>query len=132
MKIVNVNALIIRDNKLLLAREKGHKLYLLPGGGVEKGESLEEALCRELKEELGVNVTRNDISRFEEFSGPTQGRKFVRVMHVFKVDLKEKPRPSGEVEELRWVSLSGSAALSLEWIFKHRIIQKLQTEKIMF
>lgn len=47
-------AVIIRDDKLLLTKQWDG--YSLPGGGVDKGESLEQALERELKEETNLDV----------------------------------------------------------------------------
>lgn len=52
--------LIIRDHKiLLLERTKSTEpvFYVLPGGGVEAGETPEQAAIRELHEELGVDIT---------------------------------------------------------------------------
>lgn len=51
--------IIIRDGKiLLLHRHKyGRRYYLVPGGGVEEGETVEEAAVREAREETGLDVT---------------------------------------------------------------------------
>ena len=43
---------IIRENRLLVLEEGDQQLYLMPGGRPEAEESLEQALSRELKEEL--------------------------------------------------------------------------------
>lgn len=53
-----VRAIIIDDNKLLtIKRTKGDNVYFVfPGGGIEPGESVVDALKRECLEELGVNV----------------------------------------------------------------------------
>jgi 8-oxo-dGTP diphosphatase len=50
-----VGALVETDGRVLLIREDGR--WLLPGGAVEPGESHEEALVRELREETGLDVT---------------------------------------------------------------------------
>lgn len=50
-----VGALCTDDDSVLLIREDGQ--WLLPGGGVEPGESREEALVREMHEETGVDAT---------------------------------------------------------------------------
>ena len=51
---IGIYAIIIRDNKILLARHWDG--YSMIGGGVEKGESLEDAFVREVKEETGLDV----------------------------------------------------------------------------
>jgi ADP-ribose pyrophosphatase YjhB (NUDIX family) len=53
---IRVSALLRWRDRLLLCRHEkpGKQYWLLPGGGVEAGESLVEALHRELREELGI------------------------------------------------------------------------------
>jgi len=54
-----VSAAIVRDGKVLVvrrARKPALNLYTLPGGGVEIGETLSEAVTREVREETGLNV----------------------------------------------------------------------------
>src|ERR1700761_2768357 len=54
-----VSAAIFRDGRVLIvrrARPPAHGLYTLPGGGVELGETLEEAVIREVLEETALEV----------------------------------------------------------------------------
>lgn len=50
---------IIKDNKILILRriKNGEEYFVIPGGSVEKGESVKEAVVREMKEELSLDIT---------------------------------------------------------------------------
>ena len=58
-----VKAFIVRDGKILIVKERVKRhgeetiIYDLPGGGVEPGENLHEALRREVMEEVGLNIS---------------------------------------------------------------------------
>ena len=60
MKIVNVAAAIIEQGGKVLATQRGHGDFVggweFPGGKIEQGETPEEALVRELHEELGITI----------------------------------------------------------------------------
>ncbi len=53
-----VAAVIIEDNKILLMRriKEGQEYFVFPGGGIEGNESVEDAIIREVKEELSLDV----------------------------------------------------------------------------
>jgi 8-oxo-dGTP diphosphatase len=57
--MVRVSGIIMQGDTLLLIahRKKGDIYWLLPGGGVRRGESLAEALSREFMEELSITIT---------------------------------------------------------------------------
>lgn len=58
MPTIRVAGLLVRDDTILMV-EQGRgdeRYYLLPGGGVQFGETLSDALRRELREELGLRV----------------------------------------------------------------------------
>lgn len=62
--IVGVGAVVVRDGAVLLVQRAGEPLkgqWTLPGGAVELGETLTEALQRELREETGLEVRVLDL-----------------------------------------------------------------------
>lgn len=68
---VRVMGIYLRNGEVLLLKHKGlndqNELWLPPGGGLEFGESLEECLQREFKEELNVEVEVGEFLFFHEF-----------------------------------------------------------------
>lgn len=78
---VRVAGIIIDDNKLLLiAHKKNDSIYwLLPGGGVDYGESLEEALKREFLEELNVHVTVGKPAMLSDSIDPDGERHIINI-----------------------------------------------------
>jgi len=105
--VITVAAAIIQHNQLtLLTRRKpdAHlgNLWEFPGGKVEPGESLPEALQRELREELGIGV-----EVLEEFYATTHHYSTRSVdLHFFKCRIVEGEPRALEVAEFRWVNSS--------------------------
>ena len=54
----SAKALIIKDGKMaaIKIRDAGEEWYIMPGGGQEAEETLNEAVCREVSEELGIAI----------------------------------------------------------------------------
>jgi 8-oxo-dGTP diphosphatase len=64
-----VSAAIFRDGRVLIVRRgrpPAHGLYTLPGGGVELGETLEEAIKREAREETGLEIAPLELVGFRQ------------------------------------------------------------------
>jgi mutator protein MutT len=103
--IIDVVAAVIRRAGTLLITQRLDNVHLagmweFPGGKVEAGESFEEALQREIGEELGIAIGVLDEFFTVEHDYPT---KSVR-LHFFNCAIREgEPEPLG-VADLRWVS----------------------------
>jgi nucleoside triphosphatase len=59
-------AIIENDGKILLNKMRTTQKYYLPGGGVDIGEKLEEALTREVMEETGIEIEIKELMGFKE------------------------------------------------------------------
>ncbi len=82
-----VRALIIKNRKILVCQTTGRGYYFLPGGHVEFGETMQEALRRELDEELEAKVVRSQfIGGFENLF-EQDGQKKHEVSFIFQVDI---------------------------------------------
>ncbi len=98
-----VAAIIERDGRVLICqrtREQAHPLqWEFPGGKVEAGESPDDALARELEEELGIMGTRGEeITRYE-FTYP--GRRPVTLIFMRVREFAGEPR-NLIFNEMRW------------------------------
>jgi mutator protein MutT len=98
-----VAAIIRRDDQILITKRPDNVhlagLWEFPGGKVESGESLPAALEREIREELGVEIT---VDR-EYFSVEHEYPEKSVHLHFFDCTiLRGEPQPL-EVADLRWV-----------------------------
>jgi 8-oxo-dGTP diphosphatase len=92
-----VAAIIRNGNKLLLTKEileNGKEYWIFPGGGVKFGENLEEAIKREIKEELGMEIEVQKFVGFKEAIFPKYNYHslifFFLVKPLGKFSVKEK------------------------------------------
>lgn len=104
---VSIKALIIDKNKILLVKEWDDEWWSFPGGGIEHGESIQQALYREITEELGINP--KDIkSNFEIIhTGIGEVVEKLPMTNLFvRVDIPaDKIKPTRDVIEYKWFTL---------------------------
>lgn len=109
--MVAVGAIAVRDGCLLMvrrARDPGGGLWSLPGGRVERGELLEEAVTREVREETGVEVTVRTLAGIFEVVGDPH---YVVLDFLAEPAGDAPPRAAQDAAEARWVPLDDVAAL---------------------
>lgn len=93
---VGVRAILIKNNKILLVKHTYSDQWFLPGGGLKKGEKLENAIKRELNEELGVEV--NEINLHGAYQNFYEGKRDYII--VFKTENFEIfPKKDQEIEQ---------------------------------
>ena len=90
------------QGKVLFARTRGQALAYTVGGKVKEGETDEEALIREVKEETGVDLIPESIRFYFLFQGPCHGyvEGTLLKMLCFTADFIGTPTPCGEIEQL--------------------------------
>ncbi len=87
-----VDGILQKEGKILLIKRAGrtfHNYWALPGGIVEEGETVEEALTREMIEEVGVEVTLLDI--LGVYSKPNRDPREHTISVVFICEYSGKP-----------------------------------------
>mmetsp|Transcript_6893 Transcript_6893/g.9005 ORF Transcript_6893/g.9005 Transcript_6893/m.9005 type:complete len:181 (-) Transcript_6893:282-824(-) len=97
---------LVRDRKQLVARSKGKTAFFTPGGKREGTETDEEALCRECKEELTVDLIQSTIRPYGVFSAQAFGKPEGTMVRLtcYSADYQGTLCPNEEIEELRWIT----------------------------
>ncbi len=96
------------DKQILSTRSKGKNKYYIPGGKREDGETDAQALSREIKEELSVELHINSLGFIGIFEAQADGRKpgiLVR-MTCYSATCKGTLSPDSEIEEIVWLNHS--------------------------
>ena len=77
---------MIKDNKILVQRERNGNEYALPGGHIKIGETLENGLIREFKEETGVSIKVERLLWSEECFWEYKGKQAHNISFYFLID----------------------------------------------
>ncbi len=114
MKTIEVVAAIIRKDDKIFATQRGYgpwkDWWEFPGGKMEAGETPEEALKREIREELSADISVGKLLHTVEWDYPD----FHLTMHCFLCSLVGENLHLNEHEAARW--LDRAALDSVQWL----------------
>ncbi|CAJ1943523.1 unnamed protein product [Cylindrotheca closterium] len=123
--------ILVRGRRQLVARSHGKQVFFTPGGKREAGESDTQALIRECKEELTVDLIPKTIKPYGTFAAQAFGKPegtMVRML-CYSADYEGTLTPNEEVAELEWIQsdfpeekLSTTGVMILEDLKKKDLI----------
>lgn len=130
----SVYGLIIHEQKLLVCNTRSTGKYFLPGGGVNIGEQLEEALHREVLEECGVAIEIERFYAFEErffhynpLQVSWQVLAFIYTAKPLSTELTNSYAvPGDESKEAEWVPIYSLTEDKMQ-VFGKQVMSYLQT-----
>ncbi|MEI6528679.1 MAG: NUDIX hydrolase [bacterium] len=104
MKIESVHAVCFCGGKMVLVYEKDKKTWSSPGGGVEDGESVEQAVVREVREESNMKVIQQKLIGVQ-INILENGRKIIQTRSVCLVEPYGDfvSDPAGDVTEIKLI-----------------------------
>jgi 8-oxo-dGTP diphosphatase len=128
---VCVGAVAIDDGRLLLVRrvnEPGLGSWSVPGGRVEPGETVQEAVVRELAEETGVEGVVMGLIGVAERIGVDH--HYVILDYAVEVLAPAPPEAGSDAADARWVPLADVAEMDLveglaEFLHEHGVIETI-------
>ena len=107
MQELIARGICIQDGKILLAYFKTEEYYFLPGGHVEVGESFKVALEREIKEELGLDTSSEEVVSIFEHSWTKKDKLIHEINFLITFSLSKDIALNSKIEHLdfKWISL---------------------------
>jgi len=106
MKLIDKLAWIeLNDKQILSTRSYGKDKYYIPGGKREAGESDLDALCREVREELSVQLDTTTVEFVGIFEAQAHGQPEGTIVRMtcYRSGYTGNLVPAAEIEEMRWL-----------------------------
>jgi 8-oxo-dGTP pyrophosphatase MutT (NUDIX family) len=101
---------VVRGDELLVITPTGRTVTGLPKGGMEDGETPEQAAAREVREETGVVAAVREPLGDVRYTYRRGGRRVRKTVHFFLCEYLEGSTEDHdhEVDEARWIAISGA------------------------
>jgi 8-oxo-dGTP pyrophosphatase MutT (NUDIX family) len=102
--LVTAGWISVRDGRLLAVRTYGRDAFYLPGGKIEAGESPEQGLVREVREELQLELQPDTLSPVAVVDDDAHGLPGIRLrMHCYSGTALGGIRAAREIAEYAWL-----------------------------
>lgn len=100
--------ILIKDRKVLSTLSKGKDTWYIPGGKRDGEETDEEALIREVKEELTVDLRQTTILHYGTFEAQAHGKSEGTIVRMtcYQADYGGELAPDSEIVEMKFVDYS--------------------------
>lgn len=127
---VTTDCIVIKSGHVLTVRRKGNPgrgLIALPGGFLNQKETIQDGALRELKEETGIKVSKEELEKHivesKVFDYPERSLRGRTITHAFLIDLGSGPLPvvkgSDDADKAWWMSLSDLATREDQFFEDH-------------
>ncbi|MFF0817345.1 NUDIX domain-containing protein [Rhodococcus sp. NPDC003318] len=103
----------IKDRRMLQARSAGKSAFYMAGGKIDPGETPEQALHREIREELDAGIRGGTLEELGIFEAEAFGHPPGTRLHMtcYLADLTSEPTATSEIAELRYFTADEYAAM---------------------
>ena len=122
---IRIAAALIRraDGRTLVVRKYNTQTFIQPGGKIEASEQPVAALCRELAEELCLNLAPEELTYIGRFTAPAANESDRLVdAEIFSLDLCRPVKAAAEIEELLWLDPDDVGAVDLAPLTRDKLI----------
>lgn len=98
-----IAGIIIKDKRLLMCRKYDEPHFIMPGGRVIEGETKEQTLKRDLKEDLGIKL--KSMKFFKTWEAPhfKDKNKIVK-METYFTEIDGEPKATEKIDEIAWIN----------------------------
>jgi 8-oxo-dGTP diphosphatase len=125
---IGCGAIIVKDNSILLIRKRSY--WNRPGGRVEEGESIEEALLREVREEVGIEIRIEKLLDTQTFA--EKGLIWTAYAYLATyVSGQAKNMEPDKHDEIRWFNIDAIPDNTKDYVREsiHMYVESLGTKK---
>ncbi len=132
IQLPTAGLLVIENNKLLLTFNKNKKAWYLPGGKIDEGENSKSALIREIKEELSLDLVKEDLNFYCHITAEAYGElNLLMEQDCFLYDLNEEIIPTNEIEAYNYFTFEEYLQEEIQVIGVIKVFDKLTKDHLL-
>ena len=119
--------LLDEAGRVLVVRKRGTQAFMLPGGKIELGETAQQAVERELLEELGLQIDRSHLASLGHFQSRAANEPDHWVeADVFFTRLESPVKAQAEIEALKWLEVHAGRQRHLAPLLQEQVLPALR------